>query len=821
MFQTGLKSQTYVSFQQSAYTAVEGGYLDICLKVTGDWNFQDSVGFYMYIEKEYSTGNHFSTTNKELVFIDDTINCFSYKVGTDYRTDEDKDYKFKLTNYEHQKDIIFSPINEIDVTVKNVPSAKALPPRGLFFSGIANTGGQENVTAFYLTNSVAIEPGTSFSLVSGNYTNTGGGNGNWTGNSGNSFSTIYVIYVGDQVIEEGNNFCIFITDINPLDLGLGMTISIGGIDQTSNFIINSGGTPNDIKIDNRTEGSYYITQGEWYKKDGEYRLAGSVIDGISFGKSKEEVKSIGIPADLGGGMTILDGTQSIDGSFYAILVCDGLIYICDITEYILNPVNWESYIGVDGQVDLQALCDDLCGYATDCEEEEELKIEVNDCILSMVSQLPCDDPLTYTWKHLINGHDWITVDEGLIVGGVVPEYMVTDNGLYVLEIECEGGCSYSSNTKNAHNCEDCLANITIVQSDCRLIAQLTNCNGNPVFQWYKWIGGEWIEIAGETSYIYKATEPGNYRVKVNGCENCDEMYAEYEYTDQAVITMEKEELKLLNYVYCGYWNYLFNITINGQDMKNEPEYHFPYIYIGNSMPDIFDLADDINTWFDHHQYFGHARVAGGKPTCLYIDCTDREFQTLDLIWYGNLVHDYWELIYDSNNCIEYQLILRASAPCTPISFLWSTGETTETIVYNQNTGNYSVTVTCENGCVYTGEKHFTLYNMVQNNENNGKNMYKDNSKRQNLTTQNKKYINIYPVPASDMIKIDINIEQAREYEFEIYNLLGDKVKTIKRLLRKDKNIIDVDTSELPSGVYLLKVKDRKKYDMKKIVITRK
>ena len=818
IFYGSITGQTYVSFQQSEYTVAEGTYLDICLEVTGDWSFADTVGFYMYIEKVYSSGNHFGTVSKELVFIDDTIKCFTFPVSKDNNINEDKFYRFKLINYEHQEDIIFSPIDEIEVNVRSIPESKSLPPRGLFFSGIANTGEPYNTTALYLSNTVDMEPGTSFSIVNGTFNPGGSGGGTWSGASGNPFSTIYVIYVGEQVMEAGNNFCIFITDINPLDLGAGMSISVNGIDQTQNFIISSGGTPNDIKIGQNNSGTYYLTQGSWYKQKGSYKLMGTVIDGISYGKTRSEMEALGIPADLGGGMSDL-GTSSgnIDGSFYGILVCDGLIYVCDITDYLLDPDNWSTYFGDDGQVDLQALCDDLCGYATDC-GDNDIEINLDNCVLSLVSEIPCDDPLTYKWEKLNSNDEYEVIDEGAITGGEVPDYQVTENGIYILEIECDGGCSFNSNPVIANNCGDCIATVNITQSDCHLIAELTNCNGEPTYQWYQLIESKWEEITGATEYEYDAVEPGMYQVAVSGCQNCEILYDEYEYSDEATITLKKEEILLSNYEYCWPGKYLLNTQVDGIDLNTQSEFNFPYYW---SWVETNDFVDDLNTWLENNGYKGHCYLNSGRIPCFEVRCTDGEFgMVLNLNWDDELVYRNWKKLDD--HCNETELLLEASAPCTPISYLWSTGETSETIPYNPNQGYYSVTVTCENGCVYVADyggsgssNMYGNFNKHKNNQQINEKIYSEENKSE--ITNN---LTIYPVPTDDWIKVDIDIKESGEYNFEISTLLGANVKTIKQKLKKGRNIFDINTGYLPSGVYLIKVMNHVEYGVVKMVISR-
>lgn len=47
-------------------------------------------------------------------------------------------------------------------------------------------------------------------------------------------------------------------------------------------------------------------------------------------------------------------------------------------------------------------------------------------------------------------------------------------------------------------------------------------------------------------------------------------------------------------------------------------------------------------------------------------------------------------------------------PCSEVSFLWSNGETSSSIIIFGNNYNYSVTVTCSDGCEYTLEDAFCI-----------------------------------------------------------------------------------------------------------------
>jgi hypothetical protein len=81
------------------------------------------------------------------------------------------------------------------------------------------------------------------------------------------------------------------------------------------------------------------------------------------------------------------------------------------------------------------------------------------------------------------------------------------------------------------------------------------------------------------------------------------------------------------------------------------------------------------------------------------------------------------------------------------------------------------------------------------------------------------YINkIYPAPASDMIHIDVtNVSVATNCTMTFINMNGATVKKSAMFLNKGDNIIDVNISAIPKGVYILKIDNKETGIVEKLI----
>jgi hypothetical protein len=91
--------------------------------------------------------------------------------------------------------------------------------------------------------------------------------------------------------------------------------------------------------------------------------------------------------------------------------------------------------------------------------------------------------------------------------------------------------------------------------------------------------------------------------------------------------------------------------------------------------------------------------------------------------------------------------------------------------------------------------------------------FPDSTSVSNLKFGNKKNIKIFPNPTSD--KIIIHSLRSRIFEVEIYDLTGT---CLYRNFNTGSNRIDLETNNLPKGMYVLKVRNEQDKISRKIVI---
>ena len=117
------------------------------------------------------------------------------------------------------------------------------------------------------------------------------------------------------------------------------------------------------------------------------------------------------------------------------------------------------------------------------------------------------------------------------------------------------------------------------------------------------------------------------------------------------------------------------------------------------------------------------------------------------------------------------------------SYIWSTGETTQTIDVTMS-GIYSVTVEDEDGCSASDTINVTVVSAKH---------------LSNLQT-----IKAFPNPATDYLQIDATNIDLNNGSMIIANSVGQVLKTMNT-----NNISNISIADLPSGVYYLKILDKK------------
>ena len=84
--------------------------------------------------------------------------------------------------------------------------------------------------------------------------------------------------------------------------------------------------------------------------------------------------------------------------------------------------------------------------------------------------------------------------------------------------------------------------------------------------------------------------------------------------------------------------------------------------------------------------------------------------------------------------------------------------------------------------------------------------------------QTKHTINIYPNPASDRIKIQIETLQPETVQMVLYDIVGRKISEISMLEVSQQFVYDMDVSNFAKGIYMLRIATSKGQVMRKIVI---
>jgi hypothetical protein len=66
-------------------------------------------------------------------------------------------------------------------------------------------------------------------------------------------------------------------------------------------------------------------------------------------------------------------------------------------------------------------------------------------------------------------------------------------------------------------------------------------------------------------------------------------------------------------------------------------------------------------------------------------------------------------------------------------------------------------------------------------------------------------VHVFPNPFSDTLTVSVTVSSDQKVELNLYSILNQKVITKKFNAKQGKNVFDLKTSRIPSGVYLLKI----------------
>ncbi|MCF8295948.1 MAG: T9SS type A sorting domain-containing protein [Saprospiraceae bacterium] len=158
---------------------------------------------------------------------------------------------------------------------------------------------------------------------------------------------------------------------------------------------------------------------------------------------------------------------------------------------------------------------------------------------------------------------------------------------------------------------------------------------------------------------------------------------------------------------------------------------------------------------------------------------------------------------NKNICPTHQITLDAGVGMD--NYLWSTGDTTQTIVVDStgfggigNSKDFSVTVT-QQSCTNSDTITLTLVDCTGIPEN--------------LTSFG---INIYPNPSTGKINFDIPAD-LNKLEITIYNTIGQIIFN-EQITSQTESLKTIDLSNVPKGVYFIGLKSKEKQNFVKVIL---
>lgn len=174
-------------------------------------------------------------------------------------------------------------------------------------------------------------------------------------------------------------------------------------------------------------------------------------------------------------------------------------------------------------------------------------------------------------------------------------------------------------------------------------------------------------------------------------------------------------------------------------------------------------------------------AAGDETQCntTYTDC-ESEFLS--------------EVVYNEQNITATQVVWA--------SYVWAdpTDDNLQVVETDCSTGNYKRAPKEKNE------------NKLQNTMSLGMGLYAGN---------NKKDLIIYPNPASDRVNISFSLDKTTEGTLEVVDVLGRKVSSVgKYKCNVGENVIAINTAELSTGIYIVKLKVDNQLLTKQLVIAK-
>lgn len=117
---------------------------------------------------------------------------------------------------------------------------------------------------------------------------------------------------------------------------------------------------------------------------------------------------------------------------------------------------------------------------------------------------------------------------------------------------------------------------------------------------------------------------------------------------------------------------------------------------------------------------------------------------------------------------------------------------------------------------YDSTDYLNVCETEYNIENNGRFMQQENKQKNDVA--NEERIEIFPNPANDILNVVVETNSENDISISIYNLEGQL--EIEEIYNNKKEIIQIDLSDLPMGMYIVKIRTDNVVVNKKIIINK-
>ncbi len=158
---------------------------------------------------------------------------------------------------------------------------------------------------------------------------------------------------------------------------------------------------------------------------------------------------------------------------------------------------------------------------------------------------------------------------------------------------------------------------------------------------------------------------------------------------------------------------------------------------------------------------------------------------------------------DTSICEQANITLDAGA--NMISYLWNTGDTTQTIVVNgsMGQGNYQYWVNVVDQYKCSGTDTINVDVVYCNSIINLDDNYQ---------------VKVYPNPATDLLKVEITGVKSDNLDLMIFDMQGKLVFLSKVAVKSEHFLTSININNLAKGFYTLKIQGQNVYNIQKLII---